>query len=201
MRRVPKVYCGRGCMWTPFDAGFVSITMTTSTFQDTCRLIGGIVRETPAADVPRRVADLLPPLLDDPDLLTDEHRMTPAEGYARHDVFLCPADAFSVLAVVWPPGISTPIHDHATWCAFGVYEGTIRDTHYVPAGVSGDCPLAEVHRVFERQPGDIAHLPVASPNIHCVHNPTDKPAISIHIYGGNAQKLGPNVEKIYTLAA
>lgn len=175
--------------------------MKTPSFQDTCRHIGGIVRGTPAADVPRRVAELLPPLLRDRTLLTDAQRAAPAERYARHEVFLCPADAFSVLAVVWPPGISTPIHDHATWCAFGVYEGTIRDTHYAPVGVAGDRPLAEVAGVFERRPGDVAHLPVSSPNIHCVHNPTDRPAISIHIYGGNAQKLGPNVEKIYTLAA
>ena len=175
--------------------------MTTSSFQNICRRIGEIVRHTAEVDVPRRVAELLPPMLQDDDLLTDAQRAVPASGYARHDVFLCPADAFSVLAVVWPPGISTPIHDHATWCAFGVYEGTIRDTHYAPVGVAGDRPLAEVARVFERQPGDVAHLPVASPNIHCVHNPTDRPAISIHIYGGNAQKLGPNVEKIYTLAA
>jgi hypothetical protein len=28
--------------------------------------------------------------------------------------------------------------------------------------------------------------------------PTDEPAISIHVYAGDANKLGPNVRRIYT---
>ena len=30
-----------------------------------------------------------------------------------------------------------------------------------------------------------------------MHNPTDKAAISVHVYGGNSAKLGPNVVKVY----
>lgn len=183
--------------------------MTTSSLREFCRKSGELVSRFQAADVPARVAELLPALLDDPDLLTPDQRRAPPSGYGRNELFICSADGFSILAMVWPPGISTPIHDHATWCSLGVYEGMVRETQYRPAGVaagmlsgeSGDRPPAAVTDVLSRRVGDVAHLPVNTPNIHCIHNPTDTVAISIHVYGGNARKLGPNVETIYTQAA
>lgn len=175
--------------------------VTRPDFGHFCHGVVDIVGRTPEARVPERIAGLLPALLDAPGLLTDAQRLVPETGYGRYEIFLCPRDAFSVLAVVWPPGISTPIHDHAMWCAFGVYEGVIRETRYAAAGTAAGGPLAAVADVAELCPGMAGHLPVASPNIHCIHNPTDRPAISIHVYGGNSRKLGPNVENIYTLAA
>ena len=41
------------------------------------------------------------------------------------------------------------------------------------------------------------HLPVGGGDIHCMHNPTDRAAVSVHVYGGNSAKLGPNVVKVY----
>jgi len=175
--------------------------MTETRLNDFCGQVGGIVRRYPAVDVPRRVADLLPGFLADPMLLTDAQRAVPETGYGRNLMFVCPADGFSLIAVVWPPGISTPIHDHATWCAFGLYEGAMRETRYAAAGRPDSRALAEATGRFDHAAGAVAHLPVAAPNIHCMHNPTDAPAISIHVYGGNAVKLGPNVETVYSLAA
>ena len=45
--------------------------------------------------------------------------------------------------------------------------------------------------------GDVTHLPVDVPNIHCMHNATGEPAYSIHVYGGDADQIGPNVKNIY----
>jgi predicted metal-dependent enzyme (double-stranded beta helix superfamily) len=33
------------------------------------------------------------------------------------------AAPFSIIAVVWRPGQLTRIHDHMTWCVFGVIQG------------------------------------------------------------------------------
>ncbi len=156
-----------------------------------CRRVGGIIDEAPEAEIPTRIAALLPPLLATPELLTAEQRAVPPHGYARHDLFICPSEAFSVLAVVWPAGIVSPIHDHKTWCAFGVYEGVIRETRFARSA-------AAVVSATDLLAGDVAHLPVDEPDIHCMHNPSDEPAISIHVYGGDAGQLGPNVKNIYT---
>lgn len=175
--------------------------MTERVLNDFCRRLGAIVSGHPAANMPRRVAELLPALLADPALLSETQRAIPETGYGRNVLFVCPEEAFSVIAVVWPPGISTPIHDHATWCAFGVYEGTMRETRYAAVGRSGARALAEATARTEHRPGAVAHLPVGAPDIHRMHNPGAVPAISIHVYGGDTRKLGPNVETVYSLAA
>jgi len=35
-------------------------------------------------------------------------------------------------------------------------------------------------------------------DIHAIHNPTADPALTLHVYGGDARKTGPNVKIIYT---
>ena len=103
------------------------------------------------------------------------------------------------ITMVWPAGVTTPIHDHRDWCAIGVYEGLIEEAYYSPADASPDCATAVPSRTVRHGPGAIAHLPVDAPNIHSIHNPTDKVAISIHVYGGNCETLGPNLDRIYTV--
>ncbi len=160
-----------------------------------CRRVGEIIGDAPAAEVPARIAAELAPLLAAPDLLTPAQRAVPAQGYGRHNVFICPDEGFSVLAAVWPAGIVSPIHDHMTWCALGVYQGVIRETRYVPAGEDA---VARPVAVNDLLPGAVAHLPHDVPDIHSMHNPGEAPAISIHVYAGDADKLGPNLKKIYT---
>ncbi len=157
---------------------------------DFCRRVEEIIAAAPEAEIPSRIAAVLPSLLTTPDLLTTEQRTVPSHGYARHHLFICPSEAFTVLSVVWPAGIVSPIHDHKTWCAFGVYEGVIRETRYVQSA-------AAVISTTDLFAGHVAHLPVDAPDIHCMQNPSGDPAISIHVYAGDAVKLGPNVKNIY----
>ena len=162
-----------------------------------CRQVSGIVSAEPVTEVPRRISETLHSVISMPDLLTPEQRSVPAQGYARNDLFICPDGMFSVLAVVWPAGIVSPIHDHKTWCAFGVYEGVIRETRYAPTGADGDDLAARIVWSADLAAGDVGHLPIDDPDIHCMHNPGTEPAISIHVYGGDADALGPNVKRIY----
>ena len=164
-----------------------------------CRAVGSVIDTSPVHEAPRRVADLLPDLLAVSNFLSDEQRTAPADGYGRNRVFLCPRDNFSIFAMAWPAGVSTPIHDHRDWCALGVYEGEIEETHYQPSDLSPDCTTAFPRKVLRHRPGAVAHLPVAAPNIHKIHNPTPNVAISIHVYGGNCETLGPNLDRIYTV--
>jgi len=162
-----------------------------------CQSVGRIVASSPVCEVPARVAAILPDIISVPGLLSDSERQAPESGYGRHLVHLCPDDLFSVLAVVWPAGIFSPIHDHQTWCAFGVYEGVLEETRYLPARASTDCRTAIEQEVVCHKPGAIGHLPVHAANIHRMHNPTTEATISLHIYGGNSEKLGPNVDRVY----
>ena len=164
-----------------------------------CKTVGRLVADNPNEEVPGLIAGFLPEILADRDLLTAEHKSLPPEGYGRHDVFLCPNDDFSIIAAVWPAGIVSPIHDHKTWCTFGVFEGVIQETRYRAASNDQMCLDAIPVETIDHMPGDVAHLPVPAlgNDIHCMHNPTDRAAVSVHVYGGNSVKLGPNVVKVY----
>lgn len=164
-----------------------------------CRSVGGVIGDTSLSEIPAKIADILPELIAQPDLLSDEQRQAPVDSYGRNRVFICPQDKFSVLAMIWPAGVTTPIHDHRDWCTLGVYEGVIEETYYHPQEDTPDCAIAVPHKVVRHRSGAIAHMPVFAPNIHKIHNPTDEVAISIHVYGGNCETLGPNLDKIYTV--
>jgi predicted metal-dependent enzyme (double-stranded beta helix superfamily) len=162
-----------------------------------CKTVEYLIAENPLERVPSLIAEYLPDILGDSELLTADQKSLPPEGYGRHDVFLCPNDDFSIIAAVWPAGIISPIHDHKTWCTFGVYEGVIRETLYRAKSDQPDCASAIPVETIEHRPGAVAHLPVGGGDIHCMHNPTDRTAVSVHVYGGNSVKLGPNVVKVY----
>ena len=62
--------------------------------------------------------------LPGPDILTEAQRQGDPAGYRSHLLHTEPDGSFSVLGVVWLPGQVTRVHDHVTWCAFGVLQGT-----------------------------------------------------------------------------
>jgi 3-mercaptopropionate dioxygenase len=138
------------------------------------------------------VSERLRQHLPDPDILTAEQRDGDPLTY-RCDLLHAEADGtFSVVAMVWRPGQATPIHDHVTWCAFGVLQGWEReerflmrgDGHFEPAGVT-------INGV-----GDVSGL--APPgDIHRVCNAGPQTAISLHIYGTDVSRLGSSVRRIY----
>ena len=76
--------------------------------------------------------------------------------------------------------------------------GAIHETRYGRAGADAGGGAAAVISSTDLSSGDVAHLPVDAPDIHCMHNPTSDLAITIHVYGGDAGELGPNVKRIYT---
>lgn len=163
-----------------------------------CRTIGQMAADLPVSEIPGCIASGLPSVLGRSDLLTSDQRQSPADAYCRHPMFICPGDRFSLMAVVWPPGIYSPIHDHSEWCAYGVYEGTVEETIYEATGVENGEAIARPIAVNLRRPSDTAHMPAAATHIHCMHNPGSTSAISLHVYGGNCEKSGPNVDTVYT---
>jgi 3-mercaptopropionate dioxygenase len=133
--------------------------------------------------------------LPSPDVLSAEQRMGDPEGYRSSPLYTEPDGSFSVVALVWRPGQVTAIHDHVTWCVFGVVQGveyeerfTLDETRarLVPAGASAN------------QTGEVSGF--APPgDIHRVRNSGDETAISIHIYGTDVTRIGSSVRRTYEL--
>jgi 3-mercaptopropionate dioxygenase len=142
-----------------------------------------------------RVAGALQRHLPSPELLTPEQRAGHPERYRSHVLHAEPDGSFSIVALVWRPGQVTPIHDHVTWCVFGVIQGDEHEELFtlderrgrlVEAG-TGVNGIGEVGGFAP--PGDI----------HRVRNSGDGTAISIHVYGTDVSKLGSSVRRTYDL--
>jgi predicted metal-dependent enzyme (double-stranded beta helix superfamily) len=136
----------------------------------------------------RLVADQLRAHLPGPDVLTPEQRLGAPDGQAGHTLHVEADGSFSIIAVVWRPGQVTPIHDHTTWCVFGVIQGVehedVFDADLNLVGQS-DSAVGDVNGFAP--PGDI----------HRVHNTGDEVAISIHIYGTDVTRIGSSVRRTY----
>jgi 3-mercaptopropionate dioxygenase len=140
------------------------------------------------------VADVLWLHLPSPDILTAEQRYGHPAGYQCHLLHAEPDGSFSVTALVWRPGQATPIHDHVTWCVFGVIQGAEREERYVLR----DDGWLEQDGVSVNATGDVAGL--APPgDIHRVCNTSTQTAISLHVYGTDLSRLGSSVRRIYDL--
>jgi 3-mercaptopropionate dioxygenase len=134
------------------------------------------------------VADQLRRHLPTPDLLTDEQRLGSPDSYTGHTLHVEPDGSFSIVALVWRPGQLTRIHDHVTWCAFGVIEGVEHEELF-------DADLELIGRSANHV-GDVSGF--APPgDIHRVHNTGAQTAISIHVYGTDVTRIGSSARRYY----
>ena len=130
-----------------------------------------------------------------PDMLTATEREGVPDDYQCHVLHVEPDGSFSVAAMVWRPGQVTPIHDHVTWCVFGVLQGSEYEELFTLA--TDGSYLAEVGR-SENRPGEVGGF--APPgDIHRVRNVGDGVAISLHVYGADLIRLGSSVRRTYDL--
>jgi 3-mercaptopropionate dioxygenase len=166
----------------------------TPSLDELVRAVRGVVnRQADWRRTARLVAAELTRRLPSADVLTDEQRRGDADGYRSHVLHAEPDGSFSIVALVWRPGQVTPVHDHVTWCVFGVVQGVEHEELFtleeargvlVPAGtktntageVSGFAPPGDIHRV---------------------RNAGDDTAISIHVYGTDVSRIGSSVRRYY----
>jgi 3-mercaptopropionate dioxygenase len=164
----------------------------TPTGTQLTRLVAGVRTAVDAhegwSETAQLVAEQLGRNLPTPELLTAEQRLGSPDGYRSHTLHVEPDGSFSIIAVVWRPGQVTRIHDHMTWCVFGVIQGVeheeLFDADLNPIG-SNDNHVGDISGFAP--PGDI----------HRVHNTADTTAISIHIYGTDVTRIGSSVRRYY----
>ena len=134
------------------------------------------------------VAEQLRRHLPTPDVLTAEQRLGSPDGYVSHTLHVEPDGSFSIIGLVWRPGQVTRIHDHLTWCVFGVIQGVEHEDLF-------DADLKLVGH-GDNHVGDVSGF--APPgDIHRVHNTGDETAISIHIYGTDVTRVGSSARRYY----
>jgi 3-mercaptopropionate dioxygenase len=129
------------------------------------------------------------------DVLTAEQRAGDAAGYRTHVLHAEPDGSFSIVALIWRQGQVTPIHDHVTWCVFGVIQGVEYEELYTLDDQRES--LVEAGRTANWA-GDVNGF--APPgDIHRVRNVGGSVAISIHIYGTDVSRIGSSVRRYYDL--
>jgi predicted metal-dependent enzyme (double-stranded beta helix superfamily) len=141
----------------------------------------------------RLVSDELARHLPTPEVLTPAQRVGSPDGYRSHLLYSEPGGAFSIVALVWRPGQVTPIHDHVTWCVFGVIRGQEHEELFLLDEEAGRLVRAGSRTNNE---GNVSGF--APPgDIHRVRNTGDQTAISLHIYGTDVSRIGSSVRRYY----
>jgi 3-mercaptopropionate dioxygenase len=143
----------------------------------------------------RLVADALERYLPTPDVLTAEQRVGDPMRFHSHLLHTEPDGTFSIVALVWRPGQVTAIHDHVTWCAFGVVQGVEREELFTLDEERG-CLVAA--GTSTNRAGDVSGF--APPgDFHRVCNAGGETAISLHIYGTDVSRIGSSIRRDYDL--
>src|SRR3990170_421529 len=167
-------------------------TTQTRPVEELTELVAGVRTAVAAhsswSDTAQLVAEQLRRHLPSPDVLTAEQRLGSPDGYRSHILHVEPDGSFSIIGLVWRPGQITRIHDHVTWCVFGVLQGVEHEDLY-------DADLRLIGS-SDNHVGDVSGF--APPgDIHRVHNTTDTTAISLHIYGTDVTRIGSSVRRYY----
>ena len=129
------------------------------------------------------------------DVLTPKQLNGDASGYRSYSLHTELDGSFSVVALVWRPGQATAIHDHVTWCVFGVIQGVEYEELFTLDEERG-CLVETGTKVNEA--GEVSGF--APPgDIHRFRNVGDSTAISLHIYGTDLGRIGSSVRRYYDL--
>ncbi|MFH8804233.1 hypothetical protein ACH4F6_32365 [Streptomyces sp. NPDC017936] len=147
--------------------------------------------------VARRVAGLVGDCLHHDDLLTADQLAPDPSAYRQHVLHVEPDGSFSVVALVWLPGQSTPIHDHVSWCVVGTYQGAEEEIRYRLIDDRGSACLEPVDIAVNRT-GEVAYL-VPPGDIHEVRGVGESTTASLHVYGTDVTRLGTSIRRRYDL--
>ena len=167
----------RRTRWNELVVGVRSVVRRQHGWHETARLV--------AAELERD--------LPSPEVLTAEQRAGDVDGFRSHLLHVDPGGSFSIVGLVWQPGQTTEVHDHVTWCVFGVIQGVEHEELFALDEKRG--VLVEAGSNTNRA-GDVQGF--APPgDIHRVRNVGDDTAISIHIYGTDVSRIGSSVRRYY----
>src|SRR5258706_11215345 len=127
--------------------------------------------------------------------LRPEPRVGDPGRYMRHLLYVDPEDDFVITAIIWLPGQRSRVHGHYVWCAYGVVEGDLTEEMFRAPG-----ELLEPVGTKSIRAGELADIDLGGPLYHRVSNRTQKPLVTLHVYGVAADRLTTGINRIYAEA-
>lgn len=126
-------------------------------------------------------------LLADPTWLHADFRQPVAEKFVQYAIYRAEDASLSVMAMVVPPSVATPVHDHRAWGLVGVYQGRQRERVYRRVDDGSRPDFADLQQIAENilSPGDITTLLPPEGDIHMIETISAEPSISIHVLGND----------------
>jgi predicted metal-dependent enzyme (double-stranded beta helix superfamily) len=132
-------------------------------------------------------------ILADPDWLPQEFRRTVeaggmGQGIANWLLYRDTAGTLSLSALVLPPGVATPVHDHLAWGLVGLYVGEQAEEVFEPvAPIGAKDTQANLKLTAKNQlkVGTFYELIPPTGDIHRVITTGDEPSISLHLLGND----------------
>jgi predicted metal-dependent enzyme (double-stranded beta helix superfamily) len=146
-----------------------------------------------SGDAPRQIIAAIRPhfaeLLADQTWLPEQYQ-EPAEGTGMGSgigswlLYRAADDALSLSALVVPPGVQTPVHDHLAWGLVGLYRGTQDEDVFTRTddGSSEEEASLTLKESRALQPGDFYEL-LPEIDIHRVRTTSDVTSVSLHLLG------------------
>jgi predicted metal-dependent enzyme (double-stranded beta helix superfamily) len=154
--------------------------------------VGAILARRPAMPVIiREVSHLTKRLVADDRWLEERYRVAAKDNYCRYLLHRDSRNRFIVLSLVWMPGQATPIHDHSCWGVMGVLENSLEEIGYdrMDDGSRADHAELQQARGADVGSGSVAYLLPPYEEIHRIANVTQRPTVSIHIYGRDLDEV------------
>jgi 3-mercaptopropionate dioxygenase len=126
-------------------------------------------------------------LLTDPTWLHADFRHPVAGKFVQYAIYRAEDASLSLMAMVVPAGVATPVHDHRAWGLVGVYQGRQREKVYRRTDDGSRPEFADLQEVAENilAPGDITTLLPPEGDIHMIETISAEPSISIHVLGND----------------
>jgi 3-mercaptopropionate dioxygenase len=116
--------------------------------------------------------------------LPDRFGVVQRDHYARRLVYQDPATGVSVLAMVWAPGHSTPLHDHSgLWGVEAVLAGEIEAVPFKLTAQQSGKYFFDARPAERLQAGSTSYL-IPPFEHHITRNVSRHAAITLNIYGG-----------------
>jgi 3-mercaptopropionate dioxygenase len=126
-------------------------------------------------------------LLADQTWLHADFRQPVAGKFVQYAIYRADDASLSVMAMVVPPGVATPVHDHRAWGLVGVYQGRQREKVYRRLDDGSHPEFADLQQVAENilTPGEITTLVPPEGDIHMIETISDEASISVHVLGND----------------
>lgn len=116
-----------------------------------------------------------------------------SETYTRHILHADPKGRFTIVALVWEKGQASPVHAHFTWCAYKVLNGVLSESHFE---WDRSAQQAKLTGEVERPSGQSVCGHAGLELIHQLGNRQEQPAVSIHVYGMDSDRIGTHVNRL-----